>query len=60
VDKCLRELEARTINACRYDEKLKTKAEESKRLTYTGLFGELEHLKTKDEVNRREVYGCDG
>jgi hypothetical protein len=28
-----------------YDERLKTKAEESTRLTYTGLFVELEHLK---------------
>ena len=31
----------------RCDEKLKTKSEESTRLTYTGLFGELEHLKIK-------------
>jgi hypothetical protein len=30
---------------CRCDERLKTKAEESTRLTYTGLLVELEHLK---------------
>jgi hypothetical protein len=29
------------------DERLKSKAEESRRLTYTGLLGELEHLKVK-------------
>ena len=29
------------------DERLKTKSEKSTRLTYTGLFGELEHLKMK-------------
>ena len=32
---------------CRYDERLKTRAEESTRLTYTGLLLELEHLKIK-------------
>ncbi len=30
---------------CRCDERLKTKVEESTRLTDTGLLGELEHLK---------------
>jgi hypothetical protein len=30
-----------------FEERLKTKAEESIRLTYTGLLGELEHLKIK-------------
>ena len=30
---------------CRYDERLKTKAEGSTRLVYTGLCGGLEHLK---------------
>ena len=30
---------------CRCDERLKTKAEESTRLAYTGLPVELEHLK---------------
>ena len=32
---------------CRCDETLKTKSEKSTRLGYTGLLGELEHLKTK-------------
>ena len=40
-----REIKIRPIYECRYDERLKTKAEESTRLTYTGLLGELEHLK---------------
>jgi hypothetical protein len=48
------------ISECRYDERLKTKVEESTRLSDTGLFGELEHLKIKTRVNRREVYECDG
>ncbi len=38
------ELQSRPINECRCDERLKTKAEESTHLTYTGLIGELEHL----------------
>jgi hypothetical protein len=29
-------------------------------LVYTGLFEELEHLKIREEVNRREVCDCDG
>jgi hypothetical protein len=29
------------------DERLKTKTKESARLTYTGFYGELEHLKIK-------------
>jgi hypothetical protein len=41
----------KTYYECRYDDRLKTKAEESTRLTYTqaytGLFVELEHLKIK-------------
>jgi hypothetical protein len=48
---------------CRCDERLKPKVEESTRLAYTGLIGELEHLKNRkdrDEVNRREVCECDG
>jgi hypothetical protein len=40
-----RELKTRPICECRCDERLKTKAEESTRLAYTGLLGELEHLK---------------
>jgi hypothetical protein len=35
---------------CRCDERLKTKVEKSTRLPYTGLFGELEHLKTKTRL----------
>ena len=35
---------------CRCDERLKTKAEGSTRLTYTGLRGELEHLKIKTRL----------
>ena len=35
---------------CRCDERLKTKAEESTRLTYTGLIGELEHLKIETRL----------
>jgi len=40
-----RELKTRPIYECRCDERLKTKAEESMCLTYTGFFVELEHLK---------------
>ena len=40
-----RELKIRPIYECRCDERLKTKVEESTHLTYTGLLGELEHLK---------------
>ena len=35
---------------CRCDERLKTKDEESMCLTYTGLLGELEHLKIKTRL----------
>ncbi len=34
----------------RCDERLKTKDEESTRLTHTGLLGELEHLKIKTRL----------
>jgi hypothetical protein len=40
-----REVKTRPIYECRCDERLKTKAEESTRLAYTGLLGILEHLK---------------
>ena len=40
-----RELKTRPIYECRCDERLKTKDEETTRLTYTGLLVELEHLK---------------
>jgi hypothetical protein len=35
---------------CQCDERLKTKTEKSTRLTYTGLHGELEHLKIKTRL----------
>ncbi len=38
------------MNECRFGEKLKTKTEESKRLTYTGSLGELEHLNIKTRL----------
>ena len=45
-----RELKRRLIYECRCDERLKTKTEESTRLTYTGLVVELEHLKIKTSL----------
>jgi hypothetical protein len=45
-----RELKIKPIYECRCDERLKTKTEESTRLTYTGLIGELEHLKIKTRL----------
>jgi hypothetical protein len=45
-----RELKTRPIYECRCDERLKTKGEESTRLAYTGLIGELEHLKIKTRL----------
>jgi hypothetical protein len=45
-----RELKTRPVYECRYDERLKTKVEESTHLSYTGLFGELEHLKIKTRL----------
>jgi hypothetical protein len=42
-----REVKTRPIYECRCDERLKTKVEESTHLTYTGLIGELEHLKIR-------------
>ena len=41
-----RELKTRPIHECRCDERLEPKGEESTRHGYTGLLGELEHLKT--------------
>jgi hypothetical protein len=38
------------IYECRCDERLKAKGEESTRLTYTGLRGELEHVKIKTKL----------
>jgi hypothetical protein len=55
-----REVKTRPIYECRYDEGLKTKDEKSTRLGYTGLIGELEHLKIKtrsiDEMSVSGVY----
>jgi hypothetical protein len=45
-----RELKTRPIYDCRCDERLKTKAEESTRLTYTGWIEELEHLKIETRL----------
>ncbi len=45
-----RELKIEPIYECRYDGKLKRKTEESTRLTYTGLIGELEHPKIKTRL----------
>jgi len=45
-----RDLKIKPIYECRCDERLKTKAEESTLLTYTGLLGELEHLKLKTRL----------
>jgi hypothetical protein len=39
------------------DEKVEVR---STHLVYTGLSGGLEHLKDRDEVNRREGSECDG
>ena len=44
------ELKTRPIYECRCDERLKPKAEESTRLAYTGLLGELEHLKIETRL----------
>ena len=46
-----RELKTRPIYECRCDdERLKTKAEESTRLTYTGFLGEPEHLQIETRL----------
>ena len=40
-----RKVKTRPRYECRCHERLKSKVEESTRLTYTGFIGELEHLK---------------
>ncbi len=45
-----RELKTRPIYECRCDERLKTKPEESTRLTWTGFLGELENLKIETRL----------
>jgi hypothetical protein len=65
----VRVLSTFAVYECQYDERLKTKSEKSTRLVYTGLLGELEHLKIetrftvvvyyesiKGEVKRRLIY----
>jgi hypothetical protein len=44
------DLQRRPIYECRCNERLKTKVEEFTRLTYTGLFGGLEHLKIETRL----------
>ena len=46
-----RELKTKPIYECRWDERLKTRVEESTRLTWTQLVGELEHLKINLSVS---------
>jgi hypothetical protein len=43
-------LQRRLVYEYQCDKRLKTKNEESTRLTYTGLVVELEHLKTKTRL----------
>ena len=50
-----RDLKSRPINECRCDERLKAKSEESTRLTYTGLLGELDHLKRTLTIKTRLI-----
>jgi hypothetical protein len=45
-----RELNRRPMCEYRCDERLKTKAEGSTRLAYTGLLGGLEHLKVETRL----------
>jgi hypothetical protein len=45
-----RELQRRPKYECRCDVRLKTKAEGSTRLAYTGLLGGLEHLKIETRL----------
>ncbi len=45
-----RELQTKPIYECRCDERLKPKGEESTYLTYTGLLGELEHIKIETRL----------
>ena len=43
-------MQTRPMYECRCDEGLKTKYEKSAHLTYTGLLGELEHLKIETRL----------
>jgi hypothetical protein len=53
-----RELKKRLKNGYRYDERLKTRSEESTYLTYTGLREELEHLKVKTRLISAKIECC--
>ncbi len=44
------DLKIKPFSECRCDERLKTKTEESTRLSDTGLLGELEHIKIKKRL----------
>jgi hypothetical protein len=44
------DLKTRPIYECRCDERLKSKSKKSTHLTYTGSYGELEHLKMKTRL----------
>ncbi len=45
-----RKRKTRPLYECRWDERLKTKDEESTSLTYTVFLGELEYLKIKTRL----------
>ncbi len=55
-----REVKTRPICECRSDERLKTKSEESTRLTYTGSLGELEDLKIKTRLTNEKFASVKG
>jgi hypothetical protein len=55
-----RKLKKRRKNEYRCDERLKTKAEESTCLTCTGLYEELEHLKTETRLIRAKIVNVMG
>ena len=50
----------RPIYESRYDERLKTKAKEFTRLTYTGLIGGLEHLKIETRLIDEKITNAMG
>jgi hypothetical protein len=55
-----RELKIKPISECRCYETLKTKAEESTRLAYTGLLGKLEHLKIETKLRDQKFASVRG
>ena len=50
----------RGIYECRCDERLQTKTKEFKRLVYTGLVLELEHLKIKTRLTNEKFTNVKG